>query len=220
VTFAYFVHDFQVSGGPGWINSDRYDIEAKADAPPAFNQEYRTLQLRRMQTLLQDRFKLALHRETKELPVYELTVAKGGPKKLPLPSCIQSDPGHLTIAPGKTIMDYCGFGGFPSRGRYQASSGSMAELADALGLPLGRTVVDKTGITGRFRMEFTFSPDSSPIPIPDGQGPGAPTNAAAIPDLGPDIFTALQEQLGLKLESGKGPVEVLVIDHVEKPFEN
>ena len=213
VKLAYFVHDFQVSGGPSWINSDRYNIEAKAEASPAFNQEYQTLQLRRLQTLLRERFNLALHRERKELPVYELTVAKGGPK-LPPPSCIQREPGDLTVAPGKTMMDYCGFGGF-GRGRYQASNGSLAELADALGLPLGRTVVDKTGITGRFRMEFTFNPDSSPIPFPD-----APANAAPTADLGPDIFTAIQEQLGLKLESGKGPVEVLVIDHVEKPSQN
>jgi uncharacterized protein (TIGR03435 family) len=220
VVMAYLVHDFQVSGGPGWINSDRYNIEAKAEAPPAFNTEYRTLQLRRLQTLLQDRFKLALHRETKELPVYELTVAKGGPK-LPPPSCLQRDPGDLfTIAPGKTMMDYCGFGGFPGRGRYQASSGSMAEFAGALGLPLGRTVVDKTGITGRFRMELTFAPDTSTIPFPDAGGPGRPADAAPPTDLGPDIFTAIQEQLGLKLESGKGPVEVLVVDHVEKPSEN
>jgi uncharacterized protein (TIGR03435 family) len=87
VRLAYFVHDFQVSGGPSWINSDRYNIEAKVEGNPTFNQEYRSLQLRRLQTLLQDRFKLALHRETKQLPTYDLMVAKNGPK-LPPPSCI------------------------------------------------------------------------------------------------------------------------------------
>jgi uncharacterized protein (TIGR03435 family) len=219
VKLAYFIHDFQVSGGPGWINSDRYNIEAKAEAPPAFNQEYRVLQLRRLQTLLQDRFKLVLHRETKELPVYELTVAKSSPTSPP-PNCIQRDPGDLpTIAPGKTVMDYCGFGGF-GRGQYQASSGSMPELADALALPLGRTVVDKTGITGRFRIQLAFAPDTSTSAFPDAGGPGRPAEAAPPTDRGPDIFTAIREQLGLKLESGKGPVEVLVIDHVEKPSEN
>jgi uncharacterized protein (TIGR03435 family) len=105
------------------------------------------------------------------------------------------------------MMDYCGFGGFGG-GQYQSSSGSMAELADALGLPLGRAVVDKTGITGRFRIELTYTPLAST------------TNAEPSADAALDIFTAIQEQLGLKLESSKGPVEVLVIDRVEKPSEN
>ena len=221
VRMAYWVQDFQVSAGPAWTNSERYNIEAKSEGKPVFSQEYRSLQLRRLQTLLRDRFKLALHRETKQLPIYELTVAKGGPK-LQLPSCIQKEPGDLTIAlaPGKTMMDYCGFGGFTGRGGYEASNGSMAELAEALALPLGRIVVDKTGITGRFRIQLTFAPVASAIPFPDAPGPGNPPDAAPTADPGPDIFTALQEQLGLKLESAKGPVEVLVIDHVERPSEN
>ena len=80
VITAYRVHDFQVAGGPGWIDSERYNIDAKAEGAPSFSQEYVALQYRRLQTLLHDRFNLTIHRETKELPVYELTVAKGGPE--------------------------------------------------------------------------------------------------------------------------------------------
>jgi uncharacterized protein (TIGR03435 family) len=213
VVMAYGVHDFQLSGGPGWINSDRYNIEAKAQAPAAFSQDYRALQYRRMQTLLQDRFKLALHHETKELPIYELTVAKGG-SKLQRPSCLQRDPGDRTIAPGKAMSDYCGFGGW-SKSRYEATTGSMADLAGGLSGLLERIVVDKTGITGTFHIVLTFTPDDSTVRLPDI--PGAPEQPPAD---SANIFTAIQEQLGLKLESAKGPVDVLVIDHVEKPSEN
>ena len=101
------VRDFQVIGGPGWIDADRYNIDAKAEPPPAVNMEYRDLQLQRLQTLLRDRFNLTIHRETKELPVYDLTVAKGGPKLQP-PNCIQREPGDITVAAGKTPWDYCG----------------------------------------------------------------------------------------------------------------
>jgi uncharacterized protein (TIGR03435 family) len=217
ITLAYQVDDFRVSGGPGWINSDRYNIEAKAEAPLAYSVEYRTLQYRRLQTLLQERFQLALHRETRELPVYDLTVAKDGPK-LQSPNCIQSEPGDPAIAPGKTMMDYCGFGQL-GRNLYQASSGSMTELARVLSLRLGRDIFDRTRITGKFRIQLRFAPEpstglSDALPA-DGRG-----SPAATADFGPDIFTALQEQLGLKLESSKGPVDLLIIDHVERPSEN
>lgn len=209
VMMAYQVHDFQVIGGPGWIDSDRYNIDAKAERPPAVNMEYRDLQLRRLQTLLRDRFNLTIHRETKELPIYELTVAKGGPKLKP-PNCIQREPGDTTISPGKTSWDYCGLIGFNGRGRLQSSSTTLVNLANYLSNPLSRTVVDKTGITGEFQVQLTFAPDT----------PTGPTDGATAADLGPDFFTAIQEQLGLKLESAKGPVESLVIDHVERPSEN
>lgn len=219
VIFAYRVQDFQVTGGPGWVDSDRYNIDAKAGRPPAFDQEYVTLQYRRLQTLLRDRFNLTIHRETRELPVYELTVAKGGPKLQP-PNCIQRELGDTTIAPGKTLRDYCGFSwGSLAGGRLQSSSTTMANLAHQLSRLLSRTVVDKTGITGEFRIQLTYTPDTPTVPSPDATGP-RPADGAAAADLGPDFFTAMQEQLGLKLESTKGPVEFLVIDHVEKPDAN
>jgi uncharacterized protein (TIGR03435 family) len=212
IAMAYYIHDFQILAGPGWINSERYNIQAKADGAPVFSQEYRMLQLRRLQTLLRERFKLAVHRETKELPVYELTVVKGGPK-LEAPNCIQRNPGDFKNAPGKTMWDYCGSGGW-GIGRYEATNGDMSDLAGGLSGMLERIVVDKTGITGKFHIQLTFAPDDSVRRFPDiAAAPTSPGDA-------PNIFTALQEQLALKLESARGPVEALVIDHVERPSEN
>jgi bla regulator protein BlaR1 len=216
VIFAYRVRDFQVAGGPGWVDSERYNIDARVEGSPAsFNQEYVTLQSRRLQTLLRDRFNLTIHRETKEFPVYELTVAKGGPKLL-TPNCVQREPGDFTVAPGK----YCGLiAGSLASGRLQASSTTMANLARFLSSMLSRTVVDKTGITGEFDLHLTFTPGRPSVRSPDVAGP-RPADGVAAPDLGPSIFTAIQEQLGLKLESAKGPVEILVIDRAERPSEN
>jgi uncharacterized protein (TIGR03435 family) len=216
VLLAYDVKDFQVSGGPGWTNSDRYDIDATVEGESrGTGPAYRTLILRRLQTLLQDRFKLAVHRETKELPIYELVVAKGGFKLQPVKegSCVPFDAEKFR-APGSNPMNFCGYGGF-GRGFYEASTGTMADLAYALPMVVGRTVVDKTGIMGVFRIHLTFQFVSPPAAPPDAAGNPTPAD-----DAGTSIFTALQEQLGLKLESSKGPVEVLVIDHVEKPSEN
>jgi len=221
VKFAYDVEDFRVSGGPGWINSDRYDIEAKVEGKPtSFDL---ALQRRRLQTLLQDRFNLAIHRETKELPIYALTVAKGGFKLHPLKDgdCITGDPTKplAPLAPGRKPSDFCGYIGF-GRGLYENTTARMGGVAGALSTLLGRKVVDKTGITGVFHVRLTFVPDDSTIPMPGPEGPGDSGRPAATAEAGPNIFTAVQEQLGLKLESGKGPVDVLVIDHVEKPTEN
>jgi uncharacterized protein (TIGR03435 family) len=216
VRLAYHVHDFQITGGPSWINSDLYNIDANAEGTPSIKQEYAVLQARRLQTLLRDRFHLTIHRETKELPTYELTAAKGGPKNLQTPKCVQRQPGDFTIAPGK----YCGLmGGSMAAGRLQASGATMAGLAGSLSAMLSRTVEDKTGIAGEFDFLLTFTPDSPAVPSPDGAAPRASDSSAAT-DRGPDIFTAIQEQLGLKLVSAKGPVEILVIDHAERPSEN
>jgi uncharacterized protein (TIGR03435 family) len=202
ITFAYQVRDFQVSGGPGWINSDQYDIEAKAEGNPSQDQMRLMLQ-----ALLQDRFKLALHHDTKELPIYELTVAKGGLKLQPLKpgDCIVFDRDHPP-APGQKSSAYCG-NLSNGRGSFDASNASMADIARMFSFQLGRVVVDKTGITGEFPVHLKFAPD---------EVAGVPPPA----DAGPSFFTAVQEQLGLKVESAKGPVEVLIIDHAEKPSED
>jgi uncharacterized protein (TIGR03435 family) len=216
VLLAYDIKDFQLSGGPGWTNSDRYDIDATVEGESrGTGPAYRTLILRRLQTLLQDRFKLAVHRETKELPIYELVVAKGGFKLQPVKegSCVPFDAEKFR-APGSNPMNFCGYGGF-GRGFYEASTTTMAELAYALPMAVGRTVVDRTGITGVFRIHLAYQFVSPPAASPNGAGNPTPADDASI-----SIFTALQEQLGLKLESSKGPVEVLVVDHVEKPSEN
>jgi uncharacterized protein (TIGR03435 family) len=217
LTLAYDVRGFQVSGGPAWINSDRYNISAKVAGASTPSREGLMLQRRRLQTLLQDRFRLTVHRETRELPIYELIVAKGGPR-LYAPACTEIDPGNPGPAPGKTIMDYCGSSGF-FKGRFEASSANMGDLAKALANLLDRTVVDKTGISGVFHIRLTFASDDTTVRAPVVY-PDDPGNPPAATDLDPNIFTALQEQLGLKLGSSKGPVEVLVVDHAEKPSEN
>lgn len=216
ILLAYHVHDFEVTGGPAWIDSDLYDIDAKADRPPTASPQFANLQWRRLQTLLHDRFNLAIHRETKVLPVYELTVAKGGLKVQPA-TCMQRITGDTNIAPDKKQSDYCGPAG-SGRGRIEASGAAMAFLADMLSSQLSRPVVDKTGIPGDFQIHLAYVPDA---PTASSGVPGShPADTATTADLGPDIFTAIQEQLGLKLQPAKGPVEVLVIDHVERPTEN
>jgi uncharacterized protein (TIGR03435 family) len=198
--WAYQIRGFQLSGGPGWIDSEQYDIEAKPERKTDPQQ-----QLVMLQTLLHDRFKLELHRETKILPVYELTVAKGG-IKLKEGNCINLEPGQK-LETGQKMSETCGYN-MLGRGRFDATGISMGDLAKALAPALGQHVIDKTGVTGRFPVHLTFIPELT-------AGPGDLGN----PDR-PSIFTAVQEQLGLKLDSAKGPVDVLAIDHVERPTEN
>jgi uncharacterized protein (TIGR03435 family) len=209
IQIAYDVRHFQVSGGPDWIRTDRYNIQAKVEGPFTPGKAGIFLQRRRLQALLEESFKLGLHRDTRDLPVYELTVAKGGLKLQPLKdgSCLQSDPNHPGPAPGHQMSEYCGFGGFGPEG-FEVTSTTMADLAESLSMAVGRKVVDRTGITGVFRVRLTYAPDQLDYPSPDS------TTSA------PSIFTAVQEQLGLKLESSKGPVDVLIVDHAEKPPEN
>jgi uncharacterized protein (TIGR03435 family) len=193
VTFAYDVQDFQISGGPGWANSETYDITAKAA-------ENATLpQLRAMiQTLLREQFKLAVRRETKEAPIYALVVAKGGAK-------IQED-----TTSAQTMMMQRG------RGKAVAQKATLAMFAHTLGMIAGRPVVDKTGLASTYKFDLSWTPDASEGGPPALGGP----DAAPLDSSGPSLFTALQEQLGLKLEAARGPVEFLVIEGAEKPSEN
>lgn len=205
--WAWRIHDFQLVGGPGWIDKDRYDVAAKA--PADANLQQRQLMV---QSLLEERFRLAIHREIRELPIYALTVAKGGLRIQPVKdgACIMPDPKNPGFAPGKTLMDYCGSGGF-GRGMMEGSSATMTELAESLSGVVGRTVVNQTGVNGRFRYQVEFAPEGTSTA--ENGGPPPPADA-------PSIFTAIQEQLGLKLDSARGPVDVLVIDRAEKPAAN
>jgi uncharacterized protein (TIGR03435 family) len=194
ITFAYNVKDYQLSGGPGWANSEIYDIVAKAPENAALPR------LRVMlQTLLKERFKLALRHETKDASIYELVVAKGGSK-------IKED----TTSPGAKM-------GTTGRGHAIAEKASMAMFVQTLGILTGRPVVDKTGLASTYSFKLDWTPDP---------GEGGPSPRSGVPEVappdpnGPSLFTALQEQLGLKLESAKGPVESLVIEAAEKPSEN
>jgi len=195
IQFAYHLQDFQLSGGPGWLDDDRFDIVATAKGNP--DQQHTLLMLR---SLLEDRFKLAIHHDTKELPVYTLALAKNGPKLKP--------------APGEARKGDGGFGWGP--GRINGQGVTMQQLTEILSLQLHRIVVDKTDLPGTFDLSLLYTPEG--YKPREGASPN-PNEPRPDPD-GPSIFSAIQEQLGLKLEGGKGPVEILVIDHAEKPSEN
>ena len=195
ILFAYKLHPRQLAGKSALLE-DKYDITGKPDHPGMGNDR----QIRAMaQGLLKDRFQFAFHIEKKELSVYAVTLAKGGPKLsrtaepsgAPLPS-FGIGPGTLSIRNG-TIADF---------------------ISLVLNAILDKPVVDQTGLTDRFDFTMKYTPDAS-------QGIAGPPERAADPaDAPPDLFTAMQQQLGLKLESAKAPIDVLVIDRLEKPSEN
>ena len=192
VGFAYDVRDFYISGGPGWAGRDRFDIVAKADTS-ATRVQIRVM----MQTLLKERFQLAARHETRDATVYQLVVAKGDPK----------------------LKESSRAGGirFLGRGNVEGLGTTMTGLAGYLQTLLGDAVLDKTGLTANYDFKLTWVPDEAQAGKPGAQGLPAANGAE---ESGPSIFTALQEQLGLKLQASKGPVETLVIEHVEKPSQN
>jgi uncharacterized protein (TIGR03435 family) len=209
IQFAWNVKDFQISGGPGWAASDRYDISATKEPNAGLEQTKLMLQ-----ALLQDRFQLVLRRETRESQVYALTPTKGGSKLRPAKDggCVPKDTGGV-----QDPRKVCGFFSFSPRS-VDGTAIPIEQLITALSQALQRSVVDKTGLTGAFDVHAEWSGDQS---TPGLMPPGAPSPASEPQDsAGSSIFTALQEQLGLKLESTKGPVEFLVIDRAERPSEN
>jgi len=203
---AYGIPEPRILGGPKWLNSKRFDIEAKTDSSVAdqlraLSREQRKLQTQGMfQQLLADRFKLTVHWETRDLPVYALVAAKKGPS---LHESKEPDGGLHTSS---------------SAGQFTAQGISLTEMAQALtqelSKELGRVILDKTGIKGRYDVTLKWTPETDATPVATGP------DGTSRQDSSPSIFTAIQEQLGLKLESTKGPVQVLVIDHVEMPSEN
>ena len=214
IVLAWRVQPFEISGGPPWVESARYDIVAKPETRPKPAELQVMLQL-----LLQDRFQLAVHRETKELPIYALVLARKDGKLGP--QLVESKEGACTPAdptrpppppePGKPPALSCGQMRMSPAGLTVVAM-RVGDLAPIVSRFLGRTVVDKTGLTGKFDIHAEWSPDPAQLP------PGA---LAPPPDpAGPSIFTAFQEQLGLKVESQKGPVEMVIIDRAEKPSEN
>lgn len=212
---AYGVEENRISGAPSWANSEKYDIEAKMDSSVAddlrkLSEDQRTPARQRMlQALLADRFKLRLRRENKDLPVYELVIAKNGPK---LHKAKTGD----TYTNGVKDSDGrpAGTGTWINGDNIIGQGIPISDLVEELSQRLGRTVVDKTGLGGRYDFELKWTPDESQGAM--FRGPESPQADIS----GPSIFTAIQQQLGLRLESKKGHVEILVIDHVERPSEN
>ena len=231
IQFAYATHDgphwlplpaSQVVGGPAWIDSHGYDIEAK----PGGNTDPKQI-WRMWQTLLADRFKLRLHRETRDLPIYDLTAEKSGPK---LPAAKEA--GCVSFPPGTPPRHIagkvdCGYVSGPFSGytagllHIRGSKVHIADLIRELALVLDRPVLDRTGFTGEFDLNLSFTPDDALMGLPGFGGPGDPggSRPPTGPNL-PNIFVAMEDQLGLKLVPAKGPVEVLVIDRAERPAAN
>ena len=203
-----------IEGGPGWIHSETFAIEAKADGHPSILMMLGPM----MQGILEDRFKLKIRRETRQGPVYELVLGKGSPKLKPFRdgSCIPVLVGH-PLPPLASGQHYCRNIVAPGNA-VDVEGGTLSTFAGLLGLVLDRPVIDKTGIPDYFEIHLKFSPDDSATPRPSTADPGSPA-AGPAPDA-PGIFQAIQEQLGLKLVPAKGPVDVLVIDHIERPSAN
>ena len=200
IALAYGVREFLVLGGPSWVDTGRFDIDARAEtsdaaeaAPdPAKRGEEKRQVIERLRSLLADRFQLMFHRETREQPVYALVVAKGGPKLQ------ESTDDQSRIRMG--------------RGRIRGHAAGLGLLALNLSNELSRRVIDKTGLTGKYDFELKWTPETPSAPtaeVPPAPDPNAPS-----------VFTALPEQLGLRLESQRGPVEVFIIDRAEKPSAN
>jgi uncharacterized protein (TIGR03435 family) len=192
---AYRVRDFQMLGGPNWINDDQWDIEAKA-APDVIltwtesENPYLAGPLALMlQSLIEDRFQLKFHREAKQLSVYELTVARGGPK-------LKGSADQTTTRVSETKLG----GGF-----VEVPGQPLRNFVYFLGRQLDRPLIDKTGLQGLYDVTLRWTPE--------------PTESTRTSDF-PTLFTAVQEQLGLKLESAKGAVDMFVIDSVQRPSEN
>ena len=204
---AYSLQESQLSGGPDWLDKDRFDIAAKADGDPSPDQFVAMLQ-----TLLSDRFKVELHHEARVVPVYALLLTKSnGRRGLRLrPSdgqCSAAASNYFPVVPDPNAPPPCG--DFRMSPRSLVARGmTMPRLASLLAPRVGRVVVDATALKDAFDIELDWSPDQ-PQEVNNPQ-----TNDA------PSLFTALQEQLGLRLESTRGPVDVLVVDRAERPTED
>ncbi len=191
----YDVHPHQIVGAPAWFSSEKYDITGKTEAGGRPSQEQWQAMVRK---LLADRFRLAFHRELRELPVYALSVAKGG-AKISRTNSKNERPAIMGRGPGNWLFNFT----------------SMSDFCKLLQGLLDRPVVDRTGLAGRYDFTLTSTPDALPAKNP---GPNALTPAAADPP--PELFTATRQQLGLTIKATKLPTEVLVIDRVEKASEN
>ncbi len=227
IRMAYHVRDFQIAGGPAWIDSDRYDMEVKMGSDWTIESREQMIGPT-LQALLKERFKLNLHREMKELPVYSLTISKYGHRLPPSKGrCTNFQWGRYAIPPGKQSPDYCGAveAGPNLRLNHTLDAVGMningtSGLTAVLSRELGRDVIDKTGLTGLFDIHLEWNREATARSIgPEGRIDPSKL-APSTDDESPSIFTALEDQLGLKVDSIKGPVEILVIDRAEKPAVN
>jgi uncharacterized protein (TIGR03435 family) len=204
IAFAFAVELFQVSGGPDWSKSQRYDITAKKERDPRLakpdDDRYR------VRALLADRFTLMVHQESKELPVFSLAIGKNGSK----------------LQRAKPPVGSSGVSGRGANGRIQwiFTDSPVSLLVHELSQRLGRPVVDHTGLSEHYDFKLEWTPEQNQPVLQSTDSATAIPSASGPDSSGPSIFTALQEQLGLKLESERGPVEIIVIDRANRPSEN
>lgn len=199
ISYAYDYHLKQIIGAPDWVKEEKYDITAETDGEVLSNRQ----QLKTMwQNLIADRFKLAFHHGKEELSVYVLRVAKTGPRL----TKSEGDPNGLPTQ------------GFSKFGALSVQNATMGEFANQIlqNTVLDRPVIDQTGLTGRWDFTLNWTPDDSQF-ASFGEKMPPPSDTADAP---PNLFTAIQEQIGLKLQSGRAFTDVLVVDHVEKPADN
>jgi uncharacterized protein (TIGR03435 family) len=200
IVFAYGIHPRQIGNGPSWLDADKFDIDGKADGEGAPSQaQFKVM----FQKMLADRFQLKFHHEKKELSVYAITVGKTGPKL----TTSEGDPS------GAPSLLFRGPGNLPARNTTMEAFAQVMQAA-----VLDRPVVDQTGLTGHYDFQLRWTPDETQFASLGGFRP--PPGAAESPNAPPDLFTAMQEQLGLRLTATKAQVDVLVIDKVEKPSGN
>ena len=201
ISFGYGVHTKQIVGGPAWFSADRYDIEGVPDTEGKPNRR----QLESMvQALLADRFKLVVHGDKRELAVYALTVGKNGPKLSKSTAAPDGPSGY----------------GFGPLGTMKVKNMTMAAFASAMQRTvLDKPLVDQTGLVDKYDFILKWTPDDSQFSQIRGTGISVPTGAGD-PNAPPGLYTAIQEQLGLKLEPVKALTDVLVVDHAEKPSAN
>jgi uncharacterized protein (TIGR03435 family) len=204
ISYGYQVRDFQIAGGADWAGTDLWDIQSKTDegnAPPPPTTDPTPLGpfALMVQSILQDHFQLKIHREVREFPVYELVVAQGGPKI----RLADNEPPVGVTAPLPPLSSGVPRGTYYIEGNragmgFEGNAVPLDRLVNILTDQTGRTVIDKTGLHGLYDMQMEWTPDSSRIPL----------------------TTAMEQELGLRLQAATGPVEVLVIDSVQKPSEN
>ena len=234
---AYSMKPFQIAGGPSWIESERFDIDAKVEDSQAQQlqklqrQEQQAQQALMLRSLLADRFKLQVTRSTKEGTVLELVVAKGGTKLKEVPAPPDPQAGQQAPPPGPPPPERGGGPPAPPPGAAMMMMGSnglvtarmsaatIPMLMSLLSAQLGQQIVDKTGLPGHYDITLQFSTQGLGGGMFLGPAMMGGTDSSA-DNGGASLFTALQEQLGLKLESTKGPVDTLTIDHIEEPTEN
>jgi len=230
IGFAYKIRDSQIVGGPAWLGTDRFDINARADREfPPYDPTGEAGPLEQMlQSLLADRFKLVAHRETRELPIFALVMARsdGRPGEKLRPSSTDcasvfadraraGQPGPLVAGDRPT----CGM--VVSPWSIRIGGGPLSQLTMVLTSMTNRFVVDRTGLTGNYDVDFQWTPQGMRIGKPPGDRPPGPAFPAPPPDAnGATLETAIQEQLGLKLDPQRGPVPVLVIERAEEPSSN